>query len=259
MYNASLETPDPSSTASYPGNKVSEKEVSRSPTSSSCTSGYFSHSASNATLSDAPFTGSESSDQLCSASRDQAEAGHCQSGPVQSSSNCTAQSCSPKTNQCALSISQEFTDFKGAGDGFSFSFESDWPAETPHSLRQTNSEQASADACQSPHSPCSLHNGKDSPSSSSPSTTPTQTEDPEDLLSDKTLVETRSSALEDNEGAPVAQLPDWMAPGEQVWVGTHSGTVHYVGGVEFAKGIWVGVELDRATGTYPVTKWPDFI
>uniref|UniRef100_A0AAR2LQR8 Kinesin motor domain-containing protein n=1 Tax=Pygocentrus nattereri TaxID=42514 RepID=A0AAR2LQR8_PYGNA len=126
VYNASLETQDATlcgGMASYPGNKVAEKEVSRSPTSSSCTSGYFSHSASNATLSDALFTGSESSDQLSSGSRDPAdsllnknsfgEAGHCHPGPVHSSMNCTGQSCSPKANQCILSVSQEFTDFKG--------------------------------------------------------------------------------------------------------------------------------------------------
>uniref|UniRef100_A0A669CDX8 Kinesin family member 13A n=1 Tax=Oreochromis niloticus TaxID=8128 RepID=A0A669CDX8_ORENI len=49
-----------------------------------------------------------------------------------------------------------------------------------------------------------------------------------------------------DESTPVAQLPDWMAPGEQVWVGKRRGTVHYVGGVEFAKGIWIGVKLDMA-------------
>uniref|UniRef100_A0AAR2K296 Kinesin family member 13A n=1 Tax=Pygocentrus nattereri TaxID=42514 RepID=A0AAR2K296_PYGNA len=100
--------------------------------------------------------------------------------------------------------------------------------------------------------PCHLHNGKDSPSSSSSSTTPTQPEGSslEDHMFSKTTVETGSSAPEEDEGAPVAQLPDWMAPGEQVWVGTRSGTVHYVGGVEFAQGIWVGVELDRAVGKH---------
>lgn len=39
-----------------------------------------------------------------------------------------------------------------------------------------------------------------------------------------------------------------MAPGEQVWVGKRRGTVYYVGGVEFAKGIWIGVKLDLAVG-----------
>uniref|UniRef100_A0A8B9J4J3 Kinesin family member 13A n=1 Tax=Astyanax mexicanus TaxID=7994 RepID=A0A8B9J4J3_ASTMX len=103
VYNASLETQEPSSlcggVASCPGNKGAEKEVSRSPTSSSCTSGYFSHSASNATLSDAPFAGSDSSDQLSSGSRDPAEpppsnlctgeSGHCQPGTTHSSQNCS--------------------------------------------------------------------------------------------------------------------------------------------------------------------------
>ncbi|KAG7242100.1 hypothetical protein INR49_024146 [Caranx melampygus] len=41
-----------------------------------------------------------------------------------------------------------------------------------------------------------------------------------------------------------------MAPGEQVWVGKRRGTVHYVGGVEFAKGIWIGVKLDMAVGKH---------
>uniref|UniRef100_A0AAR2LHC3 Kinesin motor domain-containing protein n=1 Tax=Pygocentrus nattereri TaxID=42514 RepID=A0AAR2LHC3_PYGNA len=272
VYNASLETQDATlcgGMASYPGNKVAEKEVSRSPTSSSCTSGYFSHSASNATLSDALFTGSESSDQLSSGSRDPAdsllnknsfgEAGHCHPGPVHSSMNCTGQSCSPKANQCILSVSQEFTDFKGAGDGFSF--ESECQTEMPESLRQAkcdqtpprNTEGISQSLCTNVQAtPCHLHNGKDSPSSSSSSTTPTQPEGSslEDHMFSKTTVETGSSAPEEDEGAPVAQLPDWMAPGEQVWVGTRSGTVHYVGGVEFAQGIWVGVELDRAVGKF---------
>uniref|UniRef100_A0A669CTC5 Kinesin family member 13A n=1 Tax=Oreochromis niloticus TaxID=8128 RepID=A0A669CTC5_ORENI len=53
-----------------------------------------------------------------------------------------------------------------------------------------------------------------------------------------------------DESTPVAQLPDWMAPGEQVWVGKRRGTVHYVGGVEFAKGIWIGVKLDMAVGKH---------
>uniref|UniRef100_A0A7N8XWT5 Kinesin family member 13A n=1 Tax=Mastacembelus armatus TaxID=205130 RepID=A0A7N8XWT5_9TELE len=53
-----------------------------------------------------------------------------------------------------------------------------------------------------------------------------------------------------DESTPAAQLPDWMAPGEQVWVGKRRGTVYYVGGVEFAKGIWIGVKLDMAVGKH---------
>uniref|UniRef100_A0A3B1J514 Kinesin family member 13A n=1 Tax=Astyanax mexicanus TaxID=7994 RepID=A0A3B1J514_ASTMX len=197
VYNASLETQEPSSlcggVASCPGNKGAEKEVSRSPTSSSCTSGYFSHSASNATLSDAPFAGSDSSDQLSSGSRDPAEppppsnhctgeSGHCQPGTTHSSQNCSPN----RSNQCCvLSVSQEFTDFKGAGDGLGFSFDSVWQAD------QSNSSTAPANDQEQPPPPCHLHNGKDSPtSSSSSSTTPTHPEDhspeDEDHLTEKT-------------------------------------------------------------------------
>uniref|UniRef100_A0A8C7IUV5 Kinesin family member 13A n=1 Tax=Oncorhynchus kisutch TaxID=8019 RepID=A0A8C7IUV5_ONCKI len=82
-----------------------------------------------------------------------------------------------------------------------------------------------------PGSPC--------PSPSCPSPNPSSTEASGD-----------SCSGDEGSGSPVAQLPDWMAPGEQVWVGKRSGTVHYVGGVEFAKGIWVGVQLDLAVGKH---------
>uniref|UniRef100_A0A4W3IBF0 Kinesin family member 13A n=1 Tax=Callorhinchus milii TaxID=7868 RepID=A0A4W3IBF0_CALMI len=59
-----------SSKPEFLSSRLLENEVSRSPTTSSMTSGYFSHSASNATLSDAVFTGSESTDQLASQVRD---------------------------------------------------------------------------------------------------------------------------------------------------------------------------------------------
>uniref|UniRef100_A0A670ISX5 Kinesin family member 13A n=1 Tax=Podarcis muralis TaxID=64176 RepID=A0A670ISX5_PODMU len=53
VYNASLENREwLSSKGDFVNSRVVEKEVSRSPTTSSITSGYFSHSASNATLSD---------------------------------------------------------------------------------------------------------------------------------------------------------------------------------------------------------------
>uniref|UniRef100_A0A672MW18 Kinesin-like protein KIF13A n=1 Tax=Sinocyclocheilus grahami TaxID=75366 RepID=A0A672MW18_SINGR len=73
VYNASLETQDGAicvqgemvlGIGELTGTRAVEKEVSRSPTASSCTSGYFSHSASNATLSDVLLSGSDSCDQL---------------------------------------------------------------------------------------------------------------------------------------------------------------------------------------------------
>ena len=65
VYNASLENREWfSSKGDLTNAKALEKEVSRSPTTSSITSGYFSHSASNATLSDMVVPSSDSSDQL---------------------------------------------------------------------------------------------------------------------------------------------------------------------------------------------------
>ncbi|XP_040611858.1 kinesin-like protein KIF13A isoform X2 [Mesocricetus auratus] len=64
VYNASLENREWSSKAGLADSSVPEKAVSRSPTTSSLTSGYFSHSASNATLSDMAVPSSDSSDQL---------------------------------------------------------------------------------------------------------------------------------------------------------------------------------------------------
>lgn len=65
VYNASLENREwSSSKADLTDSRALEKAVSRSPTTSSLTSGYFSHSASNATLSDMAVPSSDSSDQL---------------------------------------------------------------------------------------------------------------------------------------------------------------------------------------------------
>ncbi|XP_063155013.1 kinesin-like protein KIF13A isoform X4 [Candoia aspera] len=71
VYNASLENKEwLSSKGDCINSCVIEKEVSRSPTTSSITSGYFSHSASNATLSDMLIPCSESMDQLANQMRD---------------------------------------------------------------------------------------------------------------------------------------------------------------------------------------------
>ncbi|XP_047413190.1 kinesin-like protein KIF13A isoform X3 [Sciurus carolinensis] len=77
VYNASLENREWfSSKGDLPNSRVSEKEVSRSPTTSSITSGYFSHSASNATLSDMVVPSSDSSDQLAVQTKDSDSSEH---------------------------------------------------------------------------------------------------------------------------------------------------------------------------------------
>ncbi|XP_069764421.1 kinesin-like protein KIF13A isoform X2 [Narcine bancroftii] len=71
VYNASLENRDLfSSKPEFLSSRFLENEVSRSPTTSSMTSGYFSHSASNATLSDVAFAGTENTDQMSNQTRD---------------------------------------------------------------------------------------------------------------------------------------------------------------------------------------------
>uniref|UniRef100_A0A8C0CX06 Kinesin family member 13A n=1 Tax=Balaenoptera musculus TaxID=9771 RepID=A0A8C0CX06_BALMU len=71
VYNASLENREWfSSKVDLTNSKVLEKEVSCSPTTSSITSGYFSHSASSATLSDVVVPCSDSSDQLALPTKD---------------------------------------------------------------------------------------------------------------------------------------------------------------------------------------------
>nr|XP_060630863.1 kinesin-like protein KIF13A isoform X6 [Anolis sagrei ordinatus] len=71
VYNASLENREwLSSKGDFVNSRVLDKEVSRSPTTSSITSGYFSHSASNATLSDMLVPCSDSTDQLANQVRD---------------------------------------------------------------------------------------------------------------------------------------------------------------------------------------------
>lgn len=78
VYNASLENREWfSSKADLVNSRVLEKEVSRSPTTSSITSGYFSHSASNATLSDMAVPSSDSSDQLATQTKDTDPSEHC--------------------------------------------------------------------------------------------------------------------------------------------------------------------------------------
>ncbi|NXA46972.1 KI13A protein, partial [Nothocercus julius] len=71
VYNASLEHREwCSSKTDFMNSRALEKEVSRSPTTSSITSGYFSHSASNATLSDLLVPCSDSTDQLAAHARE---------------------------------------------------------------------------------------------------------------------------------------------------------------------------------------------
>nr|XP_046255441.1 kinesin-like protein KIF13A isoform X4 [Scatophagus argus] len=354
IYNATLENQERflSSRSDLKGSQcgggTGEREVPRSPTASSCTSGYFSHSASNATLSDMPFSASESSDHLNCTSRDphdplscptgrgctqiksvslsaggvQDLLSHTASSPV-SITNCTDKQQTLPQN-CVLSASQEFTDFKGADDSIGEAdlahFTEGWEQEglklsanqqkkpdntetcgNQHSsdvsdiintsvpentstaiCKSTNNTGSvsvavppNATVCTSVRVPVSVSDKVPAPSPASPSPVtrlsavppsaptlraggepPIQEPAQGDLPHGSPCPSPNPSSAEPSgdssgdESTPVAQLPDWMAPGEQVWVGKRRGTVHYVGGVEFAKGIWIGVKLDMAVGKH---------
>ncbi|XP_011483487.1 kinesin-like protein KIF13A isoform X5 [Oryzias latipes] len=335
-YNATLDNQE--SAGSDPkGSQCGGGEVSRSPTTSSCTSGYFSHSASNATLSDVPFSASESSDRLSCTSRESHDPPSCppgrsylqarslsggseaqqlppsapQLGPSPSEPvnipNCT----DPLPQNCVLSTSQEFTDFKGADDGFGEGelshFTQEWQKKGSQ-FSEKHQERTDMELCHTDIQPCSdvanetsvkdkvmckrsspednasvsvlspdssvkapspsaplLGPASSALSASAPSSArapraggepPIQEPAQGDLPHGSPCPSPNPSSAEPSgdssgeEGTPVAQLPDWMAPGEQVWVGKRRGTVHYVGGVEFAKGIWIGVKLDLAVGKH---------
>ncbi|RVE62598.1 hypothetical protein OJAV_G00158620 [Oryzias javanicus] len=334
IYNATLDNQERTHSDSK-GGRCGGGEVSRSPTTSSCTSGYFSHSASNATLSDVPFSASESSDRLSCTSRESHDPPVCAAGrsylqtrsvsagseaqqPASSAPplspspsepvdipNCT----DPLPQSCLLSTSQEFTDFKGAddnvGEGDLSYFTQGWEKEGSH-FSENHQKRTDIEVCNTDAQPCSDITNKTSvgekaickcsspednasvsvlspessvkaPSPSAPLlcpassalSAPSSTKAPRaggeppiqepaqgDLPHGSPCPSPNPSSAEPSgdssgdESTPVAQLPDWMAPGEQVWVGKRRGTVHYVGGVEFAKGIWIGVKLDLAVGKH---------
>ncbi|XP_028281452.1 kinesin-like protein KIF13A isoform X2 [Parambassis ranga] len=358
IYNATLESQD-GVHSEMKGSRCrggsGDREVSRSPTASSCTSGYFSHSASNATLSDMPFSASESSDHLSCTSRDSQDPPGCPAGKactqtksvsqqsplsvggvqdllIHSAStplsipNCTdRQQSFPLPHNCVLSTSQEFTDFKGAddsaGEGELANFTAGWERDGLEFSTNQQNKHNSEETCQNDNqlSSAGIHktpenaiykspNHEDpvSVSVSCPTTTvvctsvrgpapspaliiPSASVAPPPSPTPFTTLSTAPSSAplpraggeppiqepaqgdlphgspcpspnpssaepsgdsSGDESTPVAQLPDWMAPGEQVWVGKRRGTVHYVGGVEFAKGIWIGVKLDMAVGKH---------
>lgn len=325
IYNAALESHEglpfsrSDSKRGRCGSREREREVPRSPTVSSCTSGYFSHSASNATLSDVPFSASESSDHLSCASREPGDPLGCaqtkntcvggdsrQPAPsacgVQTqptSSPIGVPNCTEKQQTLALSGSQEFTDFKGADDSELVPFTEGWkqggaevsmkPQKNAEHLETGDNQHLdlpgngisvqsaaskypnNADCAGVADVPTATRVSDKAPSPSSTAaplpaarssaSTPRAGGEPPiqepaqgDLPHGSPCPSPNPSSAEPSgdssgdESTPVAQLPDWMAPGEQVWVGKRRGTVYYVGGVEFAKGIWIGVKLDLAVG-----------
>ena len=61
--------------------------------------------------------------------------------------------------------------------------------------------------------------------------------------------------VDDEERSHDDALPDWLAEGAYVTVGSNkAGTVRYVGTTQFAEGVWVGVELDTPVGRCTVER-----
>ncbi|XP_066572114.1 kinesin-like protein KIF13A isoform X2 [Amia ocellicauda] len=329
VYNASLEgrhmfSSKPELTAC----RSLEKEVSRSPTSSSVTSGY-SHSASNATLSGVLFTGGDSTDQLAyqsredepydplhmptlerqlSFSQDQLEQtrGTCKHSakkyfetktaledetflykddtilnikcPARTAtlfSTCTLncmdnisvstmqvirEAEDAASRESALNISsQEFTDFKGVGDEKDLGqFSDDLSIETDLLGQEGLCRASNSGAFNQSHG--QMQNGKElsgdfgSLDISIDAPVPGVSAEP---CANTTLLSIHGSVTmnhvdssSSDEGCPAKHFPDWMVLGEHVCFGSKTGTIHYVGAVDFAEGIWVGVELDLPAGKH---------
>uniref|UniRef100_A0A7N6BF68 Kinesin family member 13A n=1 Tax=Anabas testudineus TaxID=64144 RepID=A0A7N6BF68_ANATE len=319
IYNATLESQEGflSSHSDFKrsrcGGESGERELSRSPTASTCTSGYFSHSASNATLSDLPFSASESSDHLSCTSRDLPDPLHCPAGRGCTQTKSVSAGSDPLVTHCrntAPSLSQEGSEHstnqqRKLQNVETFDTGNQCSSHMAGIINLSNPESASTSLCKYPNNeesvgvPVSCPNTASTtaqalapvpdkapspaliiPSASLPppasqsSITTLPTAPPSapflraggepliqepaqgDLPHGSPCPSPNPSSAEPSgdssgdESTPVAQLPDWMAPGEQVWVGKRRGIVHYVGGVEFAKGIWIGVKLDMAVGKH---------
>uniref|UniRef100_A0A8C3M6X0 Uncharacterized protein n=1 Tax=Geospiza parvula TaxID=87175 RepID=A0A8C3M6X0_GEOPR len=217
IYNASLENREWfSSKSDFMSSRVLEKEVSRSPTTSSITSGYFSHSASNATLSDMLVPCSDSTDQLASHSKELDS-----SDPLGSS---LAHDLRSSLNKECRESEKELAREK-----------------LPVVPLKENSDSWLVDAVESPFCSGLL---KDT---SEPETYP-------DTSMDDFITKDHLDGSDCEEGAsadPAHVLPSWVAVGEQVCVGSNKmGTVRYVGTVDFSAGIWVGVELNVQLGKH---------
>uniref|UniRef100_A0A4W3HSG2 Kinesin family member 13A n=1 Tax=Callorhinchus milii TaxID=7868 RepID=A0A4W3HSG2_CALMI len=232
VYNASLENRDMfSSKPEFLSSRLLENEVSRSPTTSSMTSGYFSHSASNATLSDAVFTGSESTDQLASQVRDpelhdtmsRASISHLKS-PSEKEEEIEGQSSDlkkdshrkiPLPKNCAF-VNETSSQTAVLDNRLAHTLGS------PQYCEEADHEEA-LDNSPSPNNPVAKSHSDSS--------------DFEDSASGE-------------QGEPI---PSWVTPGELVSIGNKIGTIRYVGAVDFSAGIWIGVELETPAGKHQGT------
>ncbi|KFQ03069.1 Kinesin-like KIF13A, partial [Leptosomus discolor] len=234
-----LQVPNPTQPSLLFQDSEEEDKVSRSPTTSSITSGYFSHSASNATLSDMLVPCSDSTDQLASHTKEL---------------DSNDPSGSSLAHDARSSLNKEFPQ--------SCSLVSSNGASSSELPRGSDKEQSTcvgqlgsvaaaaaaghrlADTVESPL--CSVLVKETSDCETYPDA-------PVDDFVGKDHLD--GSDCEEGASADQAQvLPSWVAVGEQVCVGSNKmGTVRYVGTVDFSAGIWVGVELNVQLGKHDGT------
>uniref|UniRef100_A0A8D2L165 Kinesin family member 13A n=1 Tax=Varanus komodoensis TaxID=61221 RepID=A0A8D2L165_VARKO len=262
VYNASLENREwLSSKGDFVNSRVLDKEVSRSPTTSSITSGYFSHSASNATLSDMLVPFSDSTDQLTSQMRDLDSTDHSVVHLTHDlkSSNTEAsepekdlaklkKAMSPVKGNCALTKEMSMSESTGSdlsvagmnsASGFSKNtYDQDSPVShlesTPVEYQLSNStENPLLSVGVNEASCCQMY--------------------ADSFLTDDFTGENHFN-ISGSENVTSEEYPNWVSVGEQVYVGSNkTGVVRYIGPVDFSNGTWVGIELHLQMGKHDGT------
>ncbi|XP_018096503.1 kinesin-like protein KIF13A isoform X2 [Xenopus laevis] len=314
VYNASLDNKDwVPLKADFLCSRPLEKEISRSPTSSSITSGYFSHSASNATLSDIMVPSSNSMDHLVAhtgdfesrdvslhhSANDHASYSHKRSNGRISTDDatslanlieksaldkvphCTTEktaallfrsvSCSSVgsptykskvstvnflpsevavEHTCVILEDHSFTEFMGAEDGKEFE-------QHEHSLDLfSNGDKDRADCNLVPdlsnETPSQHWLTEDDNDSNCLGDAALFSKSPPHFAEDSSL-EKNNLHLSDCEDNPFHNSL-CLALGDQVCIGENkTGTVRYVGTVDFSHGMWVGIELHSQLGKHDGT------
>uniref|UniRef100_A0A672USP5 Kinesin family member 13A n=1 Tax=Strigops habroptila TaxID=2489341 RepID=A0A672USP5_STRHB len=244
VYNASLENREWfSSKSDFMSSRVLEKEVSRSPTTSSITSGYFSHSASNATLSDMLVPCSDSTDQLASHTKEldsNDPSGSSLAHDLRSSLN-------KECRESEKELAREKLPVSPLKENSALTEQSPRGTGEEQSVGQLSSTAAAAAGDR-------RTGAMESPLRSVLVKETAERETDPDASIDDFIGKDHMDGSDGEESASADQahaLPSWVAVGEQVCVGSNKmGTVRYVGTVDFSAGIWVGVELNVQLGKH---------
>uniref|UniRef100_A0A8D2L100 Kinesin family member 13A n=1 Tax=Varanus komodoensis TaxID=61221 RepID=A0A8D2L100_VARKO len=242
VYNASLENREwLSSKGDFVNSRVLDKEVSRSPTTSSITSGYFSHSASNATLSDMLVPFSDSTDQLTSQMRDLDSTDHSVVHLTHDLKSSNTEASEPEKDLAKLKKAMSPLSVAGMNSASGFSkntYDQDSPVShlesTPVEYQLSNStENPLLSVGVNEASCCQMY--------------------ADSFLTDDFTGENHFN-ISGSENVTSEEYPNWVSVGEQVYVGSNkTGVVRYIGPVDFSNGTWVGIELHLQMGKHDGT------